>query len=101
MLGNLYEYLFSLAEKVLNRKLKGYGLLQVLTEDGVIKTREHVSGMQKGCLFKADIHEGRLHAGQDLYDLALVDITDKAGVFFPFNIELGQLRTVFKQRHPR
>jgi len=32
--------------------------------------------VQEAVLLEADVHEGRLEAGQDVVDLALVDVSD-------------------------
>ena len=40
----------------------------------LIPGEEHVPGVQKGVLFQADVHKGRLHARQHVLDLAQIDV---------------------------
>jgi hypothetical protein len=51
-------------------------------EDDVIRVQEAV-------LVEADVHEGGLEAGQDVVDLALVDVADDRAVALALYVELG------------
>ena len=51
-------------------------------EDDVVRVQEAV-------LVEADVHEGGLEAGQDVVDLALVDVSDDRAVALALYVELG------------
>ena len=59
---------------------------------------EEVGDVEEGVALEADIHEGRLHAGQNARDAALVDGAGQSVFVFPLEIDFGEL-VVFDQCH--
>ena len=55
--------------------------------------------MHKGCLLLSDIDKGRLQSRKDLYDFALVNVTDEVALLDPVDIEVGEDLTV-ENRNP-
>jgi len=47
------------------------------------------STCRKAVLVEADVDEGGLEAGQDIVDLALVDVADDRAVAAPLEVQLG------------
>src|SRR5262249_1053040 len=48
--------------------------------------------VQEAVALEADVDEGGLHAGQDVVDLALVDVADDRAAAAALDVELGHLR---------
>ena len=47
--------------------------------------------MEEAVLVEADVHERGLEAGQDVVDLALVDVADDRTASAPLDVELGHI----------
>ena len=54
----------------------------------LVDAAHQVCNVQKASAVQADVNEGRLHAGQDPYDLAQVHITDKAALERALDMQL-------------
>ncbi len=50
---------------------------------------DHVVRVEEAVLVEADVHERGLEAGQDVVDLALVDVSDDRAVALALDVELG------------
>ena len=50
---------------------------------------DHVIRVEEAILVEADVHERGLEAGQDVVDLALVDVSDDRAVALALDVELG------------
>ena len=50
---------------------------------------DDVVGVEEAVLVEADVHERRLEAGQDVVDLALVDVSDDRPAALALDVELG------------
>ena len=55
---------------------------------------DHVVRVQEAVLVEADVNEGGLEAGQDVVDLALVDVSDDRAVALALYVELGNAPVV-------
>ena len=55
---------------------------------------DHVVRVQEAVLVEADVDERRLEAGQDVVDLALVDVPDDRAVALALDVELGNAPVV-------
>jgi hypothetical protein len=50
-----------------------------------------VAAVEEGILVQADVHERRLHAGEDVGNDALVDVADDGATARPLDVQLGEL----------
>ena len=118
-LGDLDEDLLPLAQHVLDghRRLAPRGLAVsvcaraalalveigdvvlglALGQDGarvLSPARRVVAGVEEGVLLKTDVHEGSLHAGQDVGDDALVDVAYDGASTGALHVQLDELRPI-------
>ena len=56
--------------------------------------RRVVAGVEEGVLLKTDVHEGSLHAGQDVGDDALVDVAYDGASTGALHVQLDELRPI-------
>src|SRR6266508_563481 len=106
-LGHLDQDLLALVEELLDwqrrcerarlwRGLRrfhvGGVLVAVVPEIAVVlaEVGRVVAAVEEGVLLEPDVHEGCLHAGQDVGDHALVDVADDGAAAFPLHVEFGQ-----------
>ena len=66
----------------------------------VVHFLSDVGHVQEGVLLEADVHEGRLHAGQDARHAPLVDVSDRAALLPALDLHLGHA-SLFEDRDAR
>src|SRR5262249_20447756 len=59
--------------------------------DGLTAGQDDLVDVEEAVSLQADVHERRLHPGQDVVDLALVDVADDRAAAAALNVELGHL----------
>ena len=59
--------------------------------DGLAVRQDDLVDVQEAVSLQADVDERRLHPGQDVVDLALVDVADDRAAAAALNVELGDL----------
>jgi len=53
----------------------------------VLEVLKNVADVEKSVAIQADIHESRLHAGEDACDFSFVDAADESEFFFPLDVD--------------
>src|SRR6266481_1474838 len=65
------------------RRLRRFVRMAVIV---VLEVLENVTDVEEGVAVKTNIHESRLHAGEDAGDFSLVDAADERELFFPLDV---------------
>ena len=60
-----------------------FGRLAVLV---VLKVLENVADVEKSVSIQANVHESRLHAGEDACNFSFVDAADESEFLFPLDV---------------
>jgi hypothetical protein len=69
---------------------RGHGCWRLLVRMPVIvvlEVFENVADVQEGVAVETNVHEGRLHAGEDAGDFSFVDAADEREFFFPLDVD--------------
>ena len=97
LFGHLHEHLLPFPQQVLDLRLLARALrafflllLGLLVGIELLELLVHdVRHVQEAVPLEADVDEGRLHAGQDLRDAALVDVADDPALPLPLDEDLA------------
>ena len=54
----------------------------------ILEVFEDVADVEKRIAVEADVHESRLHAGEDACDFSFVNAADESEFFFPLDVNL-------------
>src|SRR6266567_4742011 len=52
----------------------------------VLEVFENVADIEESVAIQADVHESRLHAGEDASNFSFVDAADESEFFFPLDV---------------
>src|SRR5437879_3044405 len=97
-LGHLYHELLAFLQQILDgfRRvalgLRDFGGLLILLQERVFRADPagEFGDMHERRLVLADVNEGGLETGQDLDDLALIDVADVVPALGPIDVEIRQ-----------
>ena len=73
---------------VRGRQRRHGGLRLFMRMSGIVvfQVFENVADVQESITIEADVHESRLHAGEDAGDFSLVDAANEREFFFPLDV---------------